>query len=86
MVVERYRIELQGEIDDDWSAWLGSFELTHTGTGKTILIGEVADQAALHGLLARIRDLGIPILLVARVHPAEGNVSRDLGGASEQGD
>jgi len=70
MVAERYRIELQSNIDSDWSAWLGNFELTHTGAGHTILNGEVADQAALHGLLARIRDLGIPILLVARLHPA----------------
>ena len=72
-MVERYRIELQSEIDGDWSTWLGNFELTHTPAGHTILTGEVADQAALHGLLARIRDLGIPILLVARLHPAEGN-------------
>ena len=71
MVAERYRIELQSELDSDWSAWLGDFELTHTPAGHTILDGEVADQAALHGLLARIRDLGIPILLVARLHPDE---------------
>jgi hypothetical protein len=75
MVAERYRIELQSEIDRDWSAWLVNFELTHTVAGHTILNGEVADQAALHGLLARIRDLGIPILLVERLHPAAGNQS-----------
>lgn len=69
-MAERYRIELQSELDGDWSAWLGNFELTHTMSGHTILIGDVADQAALHGLLARIRDLGIPILLVARLQPA----------------
>jgi hypothetical protein len=71
MVAERYRIELQSELDGDWVAWLGNFKLTYTGTGHTILNGEVADQAALHGLLAHIRDLGVPILLVARLHPAE---------------
>ncbi len=59
-MAERYRIELQSNIDSDWSAWLGNFELTHTPAGHTILNGDVADQAALHGLLARIRDLGIP--------------------------
>ena len=69
MVAERYRIELLSELDGDWSTWLGNFELTHTAAGHTILIGDVADQAALHGLLARIRDLGIPILLIARLHP-----------------
>ena len=70
---ERYRIELQGILDDDWSAWLGNLELTHSEKGKTILMGNVPDQAALHGLLNRIRDLGIPILLVARLNPVLGN-------------
>ena len=66
-VAERYRVELQGILDDDWSSWLGELELIHTPTGKTILTGYVTDQAALHGLLARIRDLGVPVLLVARL-------------------
>ena len=70
-MAERYRIELQSTLADDWSSWLGNLELSHSPTGQTILIGNVADQAALHGLLARIRDLGIPILLVARLSPAE---------------
>ena len=72
MVTERYRIELQSHIDDDWSGWLSSLDLTYSADGHTILIGDVADQAALHGLLARIRDLGVPLLLVARLRPAEG--------------
>lgn len=73
-MAEQYKIELQNNIDGDWSSWLGNFELTHTDAGHTILIGEVKDQAALHGLLARIRDLGIPILLVTRL-PAASNKS-----------
>ena len=72
-MAERYRIEIQSNIDHEWSAWLGNFELTHTDEGHTVLTGDVTDQAALHGLLARIRDLGIPILLVARLYPAEDN-------------
>ncbi|WP_420631594.1 hypothetical protein [Candidatus Leptofilum sp.] len=74
-MAEQYKIKLQNNIDGDWSSWLGNFELTHTDAGHTILIGEVEDQAALYGLLARIRDLGISILLVARLHPATGNQS-----------
>lgn len=76
MVAERYKIELQSTIDHDWSSWLGNMELAHTPTGHTTLIGDVADQPALHGLLARIRDLGIPILLVARICQ-EDTKSRD---------
>ena len=72
---ERYRIEIQSELDAEWSSWLGNLELAHTPAGHTVLTGDVADQAALHGLLARIRDLGLPILLVARLHPAEGSTS-----------
>ena len=82
-MAERYRIELQSQIDGDWSDWLGNLELTHTLAGHTILKGDVADQAALHGLLARIRDLGIPILLVARLNLAEGNKSNHIGGYDE---
>lgn len=69
----RYKIELQSIIEHDWSSWLGNLELTHTPTGRTILTGDVPDQAALHGLLARIRDLGIPILLVAQICEVESS-------------
>jgi hypothetical protein len=62
---------VQSTLADDWSSWLGNLELSHSSNGQTILIGNVTDQAALHGLLARIRDLGIPILLVARLSPAK---------------
>ena len=82
-MTERYRIELQSQITGDWSDWIGNLKLTHTLTGHTILIGDVADQAALHGLLARIRDLGIPILLVARLHSAPDNKSKHIGGYDE---
>ena len=69
-MAERYRIELPSTLDAYWSSWLGNVELNHTPAGHTILTGDVADQADLHGLLACIRDLGIPILLVACLHPA----------------
>lgn len=68
-MAERYRIELESTLDTEWSEWLGGLTLEHTPDGRTILTGELADQCALHGLLARIRDLGIPILLVARLQP-----------------
>lgn len=64
---ERYQIELDGILDSPWADWLGELRLSQTADGSTILTGTVADQAALHGLLARIRDLGLPIRLVARL-------------------
>lgn len=70
-MAERYKIELQSSIDHDWSSWLGNLELAHTPTGHTILTGNVPDQAALHGLLARIRDLGIAILLVVHLESTD---------------
>jgi hypothetical protein len=72
-MVERYKIELEGELDIDWSGWLGDLNLEHSADGHTILCGELCDQAALHGLLARIRDLGVPLLLVARLPAVAGD-------------
>lgn len=65
--MERYRIELQSVLNGNWAEWLGNLELTHTLSGHTVLIGNVADQSALHGLLARIRDLGVPIISIDRL-------------------
>ena len=62
----QYRITVQGRIDADWSEWLGGMQVIDDGQGNTILDGPVADQAALYGLLWRIRDLGLTLLAVAR--------------------
>ena len=66
-MMERYRIELQSVLNRNWAEWLGNLELTHTPAGDTVLIGDLADQSALHGLLGRIRDLGIPIVSIERL-------------------
>lgn len=57
-----YEIRLAGHLDDHWSGALGDLALTRMDDGTTLLTGPVADQAELHGLLARVRDLGIPLL------------------------
>ena len=63
-----YCIRVQGRLDENWSDWLGGMAVAITcdgdGPPTTILTGAVADQAALHGLLNRIRDLGLPLLKV----------------------
>lgn len=67
-----YEIRLQGRLDGRWSTWFDAMALStepdDSGEGTvTVLRGEVADQAALHGLLARLRDVGMPLISVTRV-------------------
>lgn len=61
-----YQIQVQGEIDVRWSDWFGGLKITPLPNGDTLLTGPVRDQSALHGLLARIRDLGLPLLSLNR--------------------
>ena len=70
-----YAIRIKGRLDCQWSDWFGDFTMTDLENDETVLIGTVADQAALHGLLAKLRDLGLPLLSVQRVNNAtlEGN-------------
>lgn len=64
---ESYEIRLRGHLDARWAARLNVPSLTHDGDGTTILAGIAMDQAALHGLLQRLRDLGLPLVSVIRV-------------------
>jgi hypothetical protein len=65
----RYEICVKGHLDSRWAAWFDGLTLTHGSDGTTIIHGPVADQAALHGLLQKIRDLGVPLISVNRVAP-----------------
>ena len=62
-----YEIRLQGHLDDHWVDWLEGLALTRENDGTTTLTGQLADQAALHGVLNKIRDLNLPIVSVRRV-------------------
>ena len=62
-----YHIRVKGNLDRKWSDWFDGFTIAPQADDETLLTGSVADQAALHGLLAKIRDLGLPLLLVRRV-------------------
>ena len=64
-----YEITVQGILDPRWSAWFGGLQMTSDAAGRTTITGPVADQAALHGLLTKIRDLGLPLLEVRRAEP-----------------
>ena len=64
-----YRIKLKGQLDPEWSDWFGQMAISTEGDA-TILSGPLADQAALHGLLMRIRDLNLTLLSVERIEPA----------------
>jgi hypothetical protein len=61
-----YRIRVKGNLDHRWSGWFDSFTITPQAHDETLLTGPVVDQAALHGLLAKIRDLGLPLLSIQR--------------------
>ena len=62
-----YQIRVKGRLGPRWADWFGDLTITPGGNGDTLLTGPVVDQAALHGLLARVRDLGLPLLSVMHV-------------------
>ena len=77
----RYEIRLSGHLAARWSAWFDGLSVSHEGDGTTLISGPVADQAALHGLLQRVRDLGLPLVSVTRIEPEEPvNPTRDNAG------
>ena len=61
-----YQIRLKGHLDDQWTDWFEGLTITLEEDGNTLLSGPVADQAALHGLLKKVRDLGMPLISVNR--------------------
>jgi hypothetical protein len=64
--VERYEIRVGGRLSARWAAWFDGFTLTNEDDGTTLITGPIVDQAALHGLLQKLRDLGTPLLSLAR--------------------
>jgi hypothetical protein len=65
----RYEIRIRGHLDARWSAWFDGLTLTQDGDGTTVIGGDVADQADLHGLLQKVRDIGLTLLSVTRMAP-----------------
>lgn len=65
----RYRLRVEGHLDDHWAAWFDGLSPTQEDDGTTSLSGVVEDQAALHGLLMKVRDLGITLISVEAIDP-----------------
>lgn len=73
--VLHYEIRIKGHLEIRWSDWFGGLIITLEENGNTCLSGPVADQAALHGLLRKVRDIGLPLLTVNLVKSVNGEVS-----------
>jgi hypothetical protein len=69
--VSVYEIRVRGHLGGCWSEWFGGLEITNLENGEALLSGEIMDQAALHGVLARVRDLGLPLVAVNSVGRSE---------------
>jgi hypothetical protein len=68
-----YQVRLKGHLGSQWTDWFGGLTITLEENGDTLLTGPVVDQAALHGLLKKVRDLGVPLLSVVRVEPPQAD-------------
>lgn len=66
-----YQIKISGHLGSEWRDWFDGLTVTPEEDGNTLLTGPVVDQAALHGLLKKVRDLGIPLISVACVEPGD---------------
>ncbi|MGD2148437.1 MAG: hypothetical protein PVH41_17215 [Anaerolineae bacterium] len=71
--VQVVEIRIAGRIDERWSDWFADLAIRHTEKGETVLTGAVEDQAALYGLLAKLRDLGLPLVSVSNVEDDSGD-------------
>jgi hypothetical protein len=65
----RCEIRVKGHLEPRWAAWFDGLSLTHESDGTTVIHGHVVDQAALHGLLQKVRDIGLPLVSVIHVEP-----------------
>ncbi|WP_373233519.1 hypothetical protein [Cohnella sp.] len=68
-----YEIRLKGHLDVRWTDWFEGLNLIHESDGTTFLTVQVVDQPALHGLLRKVRDLGLPLVSVIQVRPNQAN-------------
>jgi hypothetical protein len=67
----KYEIRIEDGLDEGWTAWFDGMQITNEPNGVTVITGTVTDQCALHGLLAKVRDLGLPLISVHRLGPSQ---------------
>jgi hypothetical protein len=72
-----YEIRVEGQLSSSWSSWFEGMSIRHVGAEETVLSGTIADQAALHGVLMRIRDLGLPLISVMRTSAAAASAPNE---------
>ena len=70
-----YEIRVQGQLDQHWSEWFNGLVISYDADGNTVLRGPLADEAALHGVLSKVRDLALPLLALSR---AQADASRHI--------
>jgi hypothetical protein len=75
-LAQHYEITVQGHLASRWSAWFDGLELVRTTDGTTVISGPIVDQAALHGVLQKLRDLGIPLISLAATPAHTDNSER----------
>lgn len=66
-----YEIRVQGRLDQHWSTWFEGLTISYEGEDITVLHGSLVDEAALHGILIKVRDLALPLLAVSRVQDSK---------------
>ena len=66
-----YQIRIKGHLDRKWADWFSGLSITLLDNGETLFTGPVLDQAALHGLLRKVRDVGLPLVAVIRIEPEQ---------------
>ena len=70
----RCELRIKGHLNDRWADWFEGLTITREDNGETLLTGPVVDQAALHGLLKKVRDLGMPLISVSPIEPGQADV------------
>lgn len=73
-----YQIRIKGHLSDQWTVWFEGLTITLEENGDTLLTGPVVDQAELHGLLKKVRDLGLPLVSIHYVEPGKPDVSEAI--------